>query len=122
MSNKLSFFHASAATGSHPHIRSAMAALIGEQLTLMLKTINDAGNANATAIATLYQSTETLRSQSMMAERAWQVTHEELHARIHKMQSEAQQPSSAPPYRRSSFQMPSVESPRFNHGAIGLTD
>ena len=78
-----------------------MAALIGEQLTLMLKTINDAGNANATAIATLYQSIETLRSQSMMAERAWQVAHEELHARIHKMQSEAQQPSSVPPYRRS---------------------
>ena len=78
-----------------------MAALIGEQLTLMLKTINDAGNANATAIATLYQSIETLRGQSMMAERAWQVAHEELHARIHKMQSEAQQPSSVPPYRRS---------------------
>ena len=78
-----------------------MAALIGEQLTLMLKTINDAGNANATAIATLYQSIETLRSQSMMAGRAWQVAHEELHARIHKMQSEAQQPSSVPPYRRS---------------------
>ena len=57
-----------------------MAALNGEQLTLMLKTINDAGNANATAIATLYQSIETLRSPSMLVERAWQVVHEELHA------------------------------------------
>ena len=30
-----------------------MAALTGDQLTIMLKTIHDAGNANATAIAAL---------------------------------------------------------------------
>ena len=63
-----------------------MAALTGEQLTMMLKTIHDASNANATAIATLVQSIEFLRNQSMMAERAWQVAHEELHTRIHKIQ------------------------------------
>ena len=37
----------------------------------------------------------------MIAERAWQVAHEELHARIHKIQLEAQQSSSVSPYRRS---------------------
>ena len=79
-----------------------MAALTGDQLTMMLKTIHDAGNANATAIATLFQSIETVRNQSTMAERAWQVAHEELHARIHGLQLEAQQSSSgSAPYRRS---------------------
>ena len=84
-----------------------MAALIGEQLTLMLKTINDATNANATAIETLRnqstQSIETLRNQSMTAERAWQVADEELHARIHRIQLEAQQSTSpgSAPHRRS---------------------
>ena len=84
-----------------------MAALTGEQLTMMLKTIHDAStsgtNANATAIATLFKSIESLRNQSMMAERAWQVAHEELHTRIHKIQLEVQEKTSSgpAPYRRS---------------------
>ena len=80
-----------------------MAALTGEQLTMMLKTIHDGMNANSAATAILFQSLDTVRNQSVMAERAWQVAHEELHARIHRVQLDAQPTtaSGTASYRRS---------------------
>ena len=68
-----------------------MAALSGEQLTLMLKTINDAQNSSAPTISALSQSVDVLRNQMLTAERTWQVSHEELHARLHRVQLEAAQ-------------------------------
>ena len=62
-----------------------MAALSGEQLILMLKTINDAQNSSILAIAALSQSVDVLRNQMLTAERTWQVSHEELHARLHRV-------------------------------------
>ena len=70
-----------------------MATLITEQLTMMLKTINDAANANSAAIVNLTQAQQA-------AERAWQVAHEELHARVHQLQKD-QSTSGAAPHRRS---------------------
>ena len=82
-----------------------MASLTAEQLTLMLKTIHDGMNANSAATAILSQSLDTVRNQSVMAERAWQVAHEELHARIHRLQMDVDaQPTTASgtaSYRRS---------------------
>ena len=68
-----------------------MAALSGEQLILMLKTINDAQMASSFAIAALSQSVDALRNQMQTAERTWQVSHEELHARLHRVQLESAQ-------------------------------
>ena len=73
-----------------------MASLTVEQLIMMLKTVHDGMNANTAAIANLFQSLETVRNQSTMAERAWQVAHEELHARIHRLQTDVDaQPTTA---------------------------
>ena len=55
-----------------------MAALSGEQLILMLKTIDDGQMASSFAIAALSQSVDALRNQMQTAERTWQVSHEEL--------------------------------------------
>ena len=79
-----------------------MASLTSEQLTMMLKTINDAANANSAAIANLTQSQQaTMQSQQatmqfqQAAERAWQVAHEELHARVHQLQTEMRSASTS---------------------------
>ena len=70
-----------------------MASLIAEQLTMMLKTIHDAANANSAAIANLTQAQQA-------SERAWQVAHEELHARVHQLQKD-QATSGKASHRRS---------------------
>ena len=65
-----------------------MASLTFEQLTMMLKTINDAAQANSVAIASLTQSQQAVTQSQQAAERAWQVAHEELHSRVHQLQTE----------------------------------
>ena len=65
-----------------------MASLTSEQLTMMLKTINDAAQANSVAIASLTQSQQAVTQSQQAAERAWQVAHEELHSRVHQLQTE----------------------------------
>ena len=60
---------------------------------MMLKTIHDAANANSASITNLTQAQQA-------AERAWQVAHEELHARVHQLQKD-QSTSGAAPHRRS---------------------
>ena len=73
--------------------------LSGEQLILRLKTINDATNLNAMAIAALSQSLEGLRNQVLTTEQTWRVSHEELHARLHRVQLEsAQGTGGGPPH------------------------
>ena len=73
--------------------------LSGEQLILMLKTINDATNSNAMAIAALSQSLEGLRNQVLTTEQTWRVSREELHARLHRVQLEgAQGTGGGPPH------------------------
>ena len=88
----------------------AVMALITEQLTLMLKSINDGivamastSQTNSTAIANLSQTIDTVRNQAAVAERAWQVAHEELHARVHQLQSDTRSvdPSGTATHRRS---------------------
>ena len=55
------------------------------------ETINDATNSNAMGIAALSQSVEGLRNQLLTAEQSWRVSHEELHARLHRLQLETAQ-------------------------------
>ena len=70
----------------------------GGQLTLMLKTINDA-TSNALAIAAQSQSLEGLRNQVLTTEQTWRVSHEELHARLHRVQLDsAQGTGGGPPH------------------------
>ena len=68
-----------------------MTTLSAEQLIFMLRTIHEATNSNAIAVAALRTTVEGLHNQLLTAEQTWRVSHEELHARLHRVQLESAQ-------------------------------
>ena len=68
-----------------------MTMLSAEQLTFMLSTIHEATIGHALAINALRTTADGLRNRLLPTEQTWRVSHEELHARLHRLQLETAQ-------------------------------